>query len=169
MIDFLLSKSIKKRSQTHNKKRGRVMKKSIATLLVAILALGSVSAFALEVSDSATSIKKAATAGIKSGDMSEIIDLLGKLDQATDKQQAVILNAIKTALNTATLKNQAPAAVAALTTAASNVSITKAAGGKYNIAIIETDTTTGSVIKEDIPKAAVEKPTLSTNPAVNAR
>ena len=145
------------------------MKKSIATLLVAILALGSVSAFALEVSDSATTIKKVATNGIKSGDMSEIIDLLGKIDTADSKQKNVILNAIKTALNTATLKKQAPAAVAALTSSVSNVSITKAAGGKYNITIVETDTTTGSVIKEDIPKAAVEKPTLSTDPTVNAR
>ncbi len=145
------------------------MKKSIAILLVAVLALGSVSAFALDVTDSATAIKKAATNGIKSGDMNEIIDLLGKIDQADAKQQAVILNAIKTALNTATLKKQAPAAVAALTASVSNVSITKAAGGKYNITIVETDTTTGSVIKEDIPKAAVEKPTLSTNPTVNAR
>ncbi len=144
------------------------MKKSIAILLVAVLALGSVSAFALDVTDSATAIKKAATNGIKSGDMNEIIDLLGKIDQADAKQQAVILNAIKTALNTATLKKQAPAAVDALN-AAGNVSITKAAGGKYNITIVETDTTTGSVIKEDIPKAAVEKPTLSTDPTVNAR
>ena len=150
-------------------KRGRVMKKSIAILLVAVLALGSVSAFALTVSDSATAIKKVATACIKSGDMSEIIDLLGKINTADAKQQAVILNAIKTALNTATLKKQAPAAVEALNSACSNVSITKAAGGKYNIAIIKTDTTTGSVIKEDIPKAAVEKPTLSTDPTVNAR
>ena len=134
------------------------MKKSIAILLVAVLALGSVSAFALEITDSATKIKKAATEGIKSGDMHEIIDLL----------QAVILNAIKTALNTATLKKQAPGAVDALN-AAGNVSITKAAGGKYNITIVDTDTTTGSVIKEDIPKAAVEKPTLSTDPTVNAR
>jgi len=145
------------------------MKKSIAILLVAVLALGSVSAFALDVTDSATAIKKVATNGIKSGDMSEIIDLLGKIDQADAKQQAVILNAIKTALNSATLKKQAPAAVAALTSSVSNVSITKAAGGKYNITIVETDTTTGSVIKEEIPKAAVEKPTLSTNPTVNAR
>ena len=144
------------------------MKKSIAILLVAVLALGSVSTFALTVSDSATAIKKAATNGIKSGDMSEIIDLLGKIDTADAKQQAVILNAIKTALNTATLKKEAPAAVEALS-AVGNISITKAAGGKYNITIVETDTTTGSVIKEDIPKAAVEKPTLSTNPAVNAR
>ena len=144
------------------------MKKSIATLLVAILALGSISAFALEVTESATAIKKAATAAIKSGDMSEIVDLLANIGSADAKQQAVILNAIKTALNTATLKKQAPAAVDALN-AAGNVSITKAAGGKWNIAIVETDTTTGSVIKEDIPKAAVEKPTLSTNPAVNAR
>ena len=159
-----------KTSPKNQPKRGRVMKKSIAILLVAVLALGSVSAFALTVEDSATAIKKVAvaTACIKSGDMSEIIDLLGKIDQADAKQQAVILNAIKTALNTATLKKQAPAAVAALS-AATNVSITKAAGGKYNITIVETDTTTGSVIKEDIPKAAVEKPTLSTDPTVNAR
>ena len=149
-------------------KRGRVMKKSIAILLVAVLALGSVSAFALNVTDSATAIKKVATACIKDGNMSEIIDLLGKIDQADAKQQAVILNAIKTALNTATLKKQAPAAVEALN-ALGNISVTKAAGGKYNITIVETDTTTGSVIKEDIPKAAVEKPTLSTDPTVNAR
>ena len=130
--------------------------------------LGSVSTFALTVSDSATAIKKVATACIKSGDMTEITDLLAIIDQADAKQQAVILNAIKTALNTATLKKQAPAAVDALN-ALGNISVTKAAGGKYNITVIETDTTTGSVIKEDIPKAAVEKPTLSTNPAVNAR
>ena len=146
------------------------MKKSIAILLVAVLALGSVSAFALTVEDSATAIKKVATACIKGGNMQEITDLLGSAEfqNASAKQQAVILNAIKTALNTATLKKQAPAAVAQLN-ALGNISVTKAAGGKYNIAIIETDTTTGSVIKEDIPKAAVEKPTLSTDPTVNAR
>ena len=146
------------------------MKKSIAILLVAVLALGSVSTFALTVSDSATAIKKVATNCIKSGNMTEITDLLGSPEfaNADAKQQAVILNAIKTALNTATLKKQAPAAVEALN-ALGNISVTKAAGGKYNITIVETDTTTGSVIKEDIPKAAVEKPTLSTNPAVNAR
>ena len=150
-------------------KRGRVMKKTIAILLVAVLALGSVSAFALDVTDSATAIKKAATTAIKTGEMNEIIDLLNQIGDVPAKQQSVILNAIKTALNTATLKKQAPAAVEALNAACSNISITKAAGGKYNITIVETDTTTGSVIKEDIPKAAVEKPTLSTNPAVNAR
>ena len=146
------------------------MKKSIAILLVAVLALGSVSTFALTVSDSATAIKKVATNCIKSGNMTEITDLLGsdKFASADAKQQAVILNAIKTALNTATLKKQAPAAVEALN-ALGNISVTKAAGGKYNITIVETDTTTGSVIKEDIPKAAVEKPTLSTDPTVNAR
>ena len=146
------------------------MKKSIAILLVAVLALGSVSTFALTVSDSATAIKKVATNCIKSGVMTEITDLLGSNDfaNADAKQQAVILNAIKTALNTATLKKQAPAAVEALN-ALGNISVTKAAGGKYNITIVETDTTTGSVIKEDIPKAAVEKPTLSTDPAANAR
>ena len=153
-------------------KRGRVMKKSIATLLVAILALGSVSTFALTISDSATAIKKIATAAIKNGpgsaEMTEITDLLGQIGDADAKQQAVILNAIKTALNTATLKKQAPAAVEVIN-ALENISVTKAAGGKWNIAIIETDTTTGSVIKEDIPKAAVEKPTLSTDPTVNAR
>ena len=146
------------------------MKKSIAILLVAVLALGSVSTFALTVSDSATAIKKVATNCIKSGVMTEITDLLGSDDfaNADAKQQAVILNAIKTALNTVTLKKQAPAAVEALN-ALGNISVTKAAGGKYNITIVETDTTTGSVIKEDIPKAAVEKPTLSTDPTVNAR
>ena len=149
-------------------KRGRVMKKSIAILLVAVLAIGSISAYAADVTDSATAIKKAATTAIKSGNMDEIIDLLGNLGSATEKQQGVILNAIKQALNTSTLKTYAPAAVAALN-AAGNVSITKAAGGKYNITIVQTDTTTGSVIKEDIPKAAVEKPTLSTDPTVNAR
>jgi len=144
------------------------MKKSITTLLVAILAFGSISAFALEVTDSATAIKKAATEGIKSGDMSAIIDLLGKITTADAKQQAVILNAIKSALNSATLKKQAPAAVDALNDAGA-VTVTKAAGGKWNIQVNSTDTTTGSVIKEDIPKAAVEKPTLSTDPTVNRR
>ena len=146
------------------------MKKSIAILLVAVLALGSFSAFAVEVNDSATAIKKAATAAIKDGDMTEIVALLNSDEflNAGAKQQSTILTAIKTALNTTTLKKQAPAAVDALN-AAGNVSITKAAGGKYNITIVDTDTTTGSVIKEDIPKAAVEKPTLSTDPAANSR
>ena len=148
------------------------MKKSIATLLVAILALGSVSTFALTISDSATAIKKIATAAIKNGDgsaeMTELKDLLNQIGTATEKQQTVILNAIKTALNTATLKKQAPAAVEALNSTGA-VSITKAAGGKYNITVVATDTSAGSVIKEDIPKAAVEKPTLSTDPTVNAR
>lgn len=145
------------------------MKKSIAILLVAVLALGSFSAFAVEVNDSATAIKKAATAAIKAGDMTEIADLLNKIGDASAKQQSTILTAIKTALNTSTLKKDAPAAVEALNSACSNISITKAAGGKWNIAIVQTDTTTGSVIKEDIPKAAVEKPTLSTDPAANSR
>ncbi len=145
------------------------MKKSIAILLVAVLAIGSISTFAADITDSATAIKKAATAAIKAGDMSEIVDLLNKIGDASAKQQAVILNAIKQALNTATLKKDAPAAVEALNAACSNISITKAAGGKWNITIIETDTQTGSVIKEDIPKAAVERPTLSTDPTVNTR
>ena len=116
------------------------------------------------------------------------------------KQQAVLLNAIKAALNTATLKKLVPAFVEKLnaggigtlvdipTDSATTikkktiafiksgedpggpplVSVTKAAGGKWNIQIIESDLTTGSVIKEDIPKAAVEKPTLSTDPTVNS-
>ena len=142
------------------------MKKSIATLLVAILALGSVSAFALRIDDSATAIKKVATNCIKTGNMKEITDLLAQIAQADAKQQAVILNAIKTALNTATLKKQAPAAVEALN-ALGNISVTKAAGGKYNITIVDTDQPTGTVIKEDIPRAAIEKPTLSTDPTVN--
>ncbi len=145
------------------------MKKSIAILLVAVLAIGSISTFAADITDSATAIKKAATAAIKAGDMTEIADLLNKIGDASAKQQAVILNAIKQALNTATLKKDAPAAVEALNAACSNISITKAAGGKWNITIIETDTQTGSVIKEDIPKAAVERPTLSTDPTVNTR
>ena len=66
------------------------MKKYIATLLVAFLALGSVSAYALTVSDSATAIKKIATAEIKSGNLTETCDLLSKLDTATEKQKAVI-------------------------------------------------------------------------------
>ena len=145
------------------------MKKSIAALLVAILAFGSISAFAVEVTDSATAIKKAATTAIKSGDMSEIVALLEQIDTVEAKQQTVILNAIKTALNTATLKKFAPAAVEKLNNECSKISVTKAAGGKYNIAVVADDTSTGSVIKEDIPKAAVEKPTLSTDPTVNAR
>ena len=145
------------------------MKKSIIALLVAILAVSSVSTFALTTGDTATAIKKAATNGIKNFEkdpkaLDEIVDLLGKLNTVDAKQQAVILNAIKAALNTATLKKQAPAAVDKIN-AAGSVLITKAAGGKYNISVI--DTTTGTVTKQDIPKAAVEKPTLSTNPAAN--
>ncbi|MBR6059069.1 MAG: hypothetical protein IKP58_12960 [Victivallales bacterium] len=140
------------------------MKKIIATLLVAILALSTVSTYALEVTDSATAIKKAAIAAIKAGDMTEIIDLLNKISSLSAKQQAVILNAIKAALNTATLKKEAPAAVEALN-GAGCVSVTKAAGGKWNIQIVTTD----SNIKADIPRGAVEKPTLSTSPASNNR
>ena len=148
------------------------MKKSIAILLVAVLALGSVSTFALTVSDSATAIKKVATNAIKGGSgteaWTEILDLLGKLNQATEAQQKVILNAIQSALNTSTLKSKAPAAVTAFN-AVAGVTITKAAGGKYSIKYVSEDTTTGSIAKEDIPKAAVEQPTLSTNPLVNKR
>ena len=140
------------------------MKKSIATLLVAILALSSINTFALTVSDSATAIKKVAVACIKSGDMTEITDLLADIAQADAKQQAVILNAIKTALNTATLKKQAPAAVAALN-ALSNISVTKAAGGKYNISLVSLDGDGNPPAL--IPRGAVEKPTLSTNPAAD--
>ena len=141
------------------------MKKSIATLLVAILALSTVSTFALTIGDSATAIKKVAVACIKDGNMTEITDLLAQIGDADVKQQNIILTAIKTALNTATLKKQAPAAVAALN-ALGNISVTKAAGGKYNIQVVSTDGT-GSVIKADIPRGAVEKPTLSTNPTAN--
>ena len=145
------------------------MKKSIAILLVAVLALGSVSTFALTVSDSATAIKKVAINCIKSGVMTEILDLLGSDDfaNADVKQQAVILNAIKTALNTATLKSYAPAAVAQLNTLA-NISVTKAAGGKYSIMTVTTGDS-GSVIKGDLPRGAVERPTLSTSPSANRR
>lgn len=140
------------------------MKKIIATLLVAILALSTVSTYALEVTDSATAIKKAVVAAIKSGDMSEVIDLLNQLTNADVKQQVIVLNAIKAALNTATLKKEAPAAVGALNEAGC-VSVTKAAGGKWNIQIVTADTN----IKADIPRGAVEKPTLSTSPASNNR
>ena len=134
------------------------MKKSIAILLVAILAIGSVSTFAMEVTDNATAIKKAATTAIKNGDMSEIIDLLGKAAGADAKQQAVILNAIKAALNSATLKKEAPAAVEALN-ANDLIRVTKAAGGKWNIQLVTED----SGYKADIPRGAVEKPTISTD------
>ena len=149
------------------------MKKSIATLIVAILALGSVSAFAaLDFDSSAATVKKEVTAAMKkansdSAAMTEIKTLLENLSNASEKQQTVILNAIKTALNTATLKKYADAAVNQLKS--DSVTITKAAGGKWNITLVVTDTTTGAVIKEDIPKAAVEKPTLSVDPTVNAR
>jgi hypothetical protein len=144
------------------------MKKSIVTLLVAILAVSSVATYALQITDSATAIKKEATNAIKSGNYNEIVDLLAQLGSAGDKQRNVILNAIQSALNTATLKSKAPAAVTAFN-AVSGVTITKAAGGKYSIKYVSEDTTTGSVAKEDIPKAAVEQPTLSTNPLVNKR
>lgn len=146
------------------------MKKSIATLLVAILALGTISTYAatLSISDSAATIKTETTKAMKARDMSSIVELLSHIGEASSKQQTVILGAIQNALNTSTLKKFADDAVTALN-AGGNVVITKAAGGKWNITIKATDTTTGSVIKEDIPKAAVEKPTLSTDPTVNKR
>lgn len=134
-------------------------------LFLCFAILMSVNVFALNLESPATEIKKAATEAIRSGDYMEIADLLGTLENASTKQQAVVLNAVKTALNSQTLKKYNVADAVKRFNEVPGVIVTKAAGGKYNIQF----TTCDSVIKEDIPRGAVEKPTLSTDPAANKR
>ena len=132
-------------------------------LFLCFVILMSVNVFALNFESSATEIKKAATEAIRSSNYDEIADLLGTMENASAKQQAVVLNVVKTALNNPTLKEYAKDAVKRFNEIP-GVTVTKAAGGKYNIQF-----TTYDKIKEDIPRGAVEKPTLSTDPAANKR
>jgi hypothetical protein len=115
------------------------------------------------VNDSAVAIKKAVVDAIKAGDMTEVVALLNEVSALDAKRQAVVLNAVKSALNTATLKGKVNDVIGQLDV--DGVSVTKQAGGKWNIQLVNHD----GNIKADIPRAAVEKPTLSTNPAANRR
>lgn len=133
-------------------------------LFLCFAILMSVNVFALNFESSATKIKDATTQAIYSGDYKEITDLLETLENASEKQQTIILNAIKTALNKQVLRKYTENAVKRFNEVP-GVTVTKAAGGKYNIQF----TTYDSMIKKDIPRGAVEKPTLSTNPAANKR
>lgn len=132
-------------------------------LFLCFAILMSVNVFALNFESSATKIKDATTQAIYSGDYKEITDLLETLENASEKQQTIILNAIKTALNKQVLRKYTENAVKRFNEVP-GVTVTKTAGGKYNIQF-----TTYDKIKEDIPRGAVEKPTLSTNPAANKR
>lgn len=133
-------------------------------LFLCFAILMSVNVFALNFESSATEIKKATTQAIYSGDYKEITDLLETLENASEKQQTVILNAIKTALNSQVLKKYTEDAAKRFNEVP-GVTVTKTAGGKYNIQF----TTYNVKIKADIPRGAVEKPTLSTDPAANKR
>jgi len=135
------------------------MKKMIVAFVLA-MAMG---VMAIGVDDGATAIKKATVDAIRTGDMTGIVALLNDVSALDAKRQAVVLNAVKSALNTATLKGKASDAVAQLVDA--GISVTKQAGGKWNIQLVVRD---GNV-KEGIPRAAVEKPTLSANPSANNR
>ncbi len=130
----------------------------IAAVLLAVVAVAE------DTTISATAVKKLTTQAIKTGEYAEVVSLLEKAKAADARTQAVVLNAVKAALNTSTLKTKVPALVDALN-ASGAVLITKQAGGKYGVQF-HSD---GKPTKEDIPRAAVEKPTLSTNPAANAR
>lgn len=135
------------------------MKKMIVAMVLAM----TMGVMAIGVNDGAVAIKKAVVEAIKAGDMTEVVALLNEVSALDAKRQAVVLNAVKTALNTATLKSKVNDVIGQLDV--EGIAVTKQAGGKWNILLVSKD---GNV-KADIPRAAVEKPTLSTNPAVNKR
>ena len=140
------------------------MKKILMVLVALTMAVNT---FALTASDSATKIKTDTIAAIKSGDMTEVIELLKETSALDAKKQAVVLSAVKAAFNSATVKKLTDNAVAQLMEKDNGLSlyVTKMAGGKWNFQFV---TPSGNV-KADIPRAAVEKPTLSTNPSANNR
>ena len=135
------------------------MKKMIVAMVLAM----TMGVMAIGVNDGAVAIKKAVVEAIKAGDMTEVVALLNEVSALDAKRQAVVLNAVKSALNTATLKSKVNDVIGQLDI--DGVSVTKQAGGKWNIQLVNKD----GNIKADIPRAAVEKPTLSTNPAANRR
>lgn len=135
------------------------MKKMIVAMVLAM----TMGVMAIGVNDGAVAIKKAVVEAIKAGDMTEVVALLNEVSALDAKRQAVVLNAVKTALNTATLKSKVNDVIGQLDV--EGIAVTKQAGGKWNILLVNKD---GNV-KADIPRAAVEKPTLSTNPTVNKR
>ena len=135
------------------------MKKMIVAMVLAM----TMGVMAIGVNDGAVAIKKAVVEAIKAGDMTEIVALLNEVSALDAKRQAVVLNAVKAGLNTATLKGKVNDVIGQLDV--DGISVTKQAGGKWNIQLVSKD---GNV-KADIPRAAVEKPTLSTNPVVNKR
>lgn len=135
------------------------MKKMIVAMVLAM----TMGVMAIGVNDGAVAIKKAVVEAIKAGDMTEVVALLNEVSALDAKRQAVVLNAVKSALNTATLKSKVNDVIGQLDV--DGVSVTKQAGGKWNIQLVNQD----GNIKADIPRAAVEKPTLSTNPAANRR
>lgn len=138
------------------------MKKILVVLVALTMAVNT---FALTASDSATKIKTDTIAAIKSGDMTEVVELLKEASALDAKKKAVVLNAVKAAFNSATVKNLTDSAAAQLMKKDNGLSlyVTKMAGGKWSFQFV---TPSG---KADIPKAAVEKPTLSTNPSANNR
>lgn len=135
------------------------MKKMIVAMVLAM----TMGVMAIGVNDGAVAIKKAVVEAIKAGDMTEVVALLNEVSALDAKRQAVVLNAVKSALNTATLKSKVNDVIGQLDV--DGMSVTKQAGGKWNIQLVNKD----GNIKADIPRAAVEKPTLSTNPAANRR
>ena len=197
-----------------------ILKRCLAALLALCLILGSAWRVApeakaedhIENADTNEEIKQPADDTSQEmttdDELNALLEFYAFLKALPEKALNVIFNAIKTALNTATLKKLAPAAAGnadafvmelwkktdhfnasatAIKKAATAliksgeyphddhddhdrndkiinvINITKAAGGKYNIALNEVDTTKIN----NIPKAAVEKPTLHTDPAVN--
>ena len=136
-------------------------------ILVLVMAFVAVNAVALSVDDSVTKIKTETVAAIKAGDMTEVIALLKETSAQDAKKQAVVLNAVKAAFNSATVKKLTDAAVQQLMAQGNGLPIyvTKMAGGKWNFQFVAPS----GAVKEDIPRAAVEKPTLSTDPSANKR
>lgn len=131
-------------------------------ILFALMLVATLCANALSVLDGATAIKKATSDAIKAGDYADVERLLEEVKTADAKTQVVALNAIQSAFNSTRLTAYTAFAAQRLN-AHGVVTIRKVAGGKWSVTVNDGRTKTA------IPRAAVEKPTLSTNPAANKR
>jgi len=134
--------------------------------LIVLTVLMCVSLFALDLDSTTYEIKRATIDAIKDGDMTVIVDLLKKAEQTDFKKQQLIVHAIEQGFNypMTEVKKKSALAVELLLLGDYSIplNIVRRAGGKWSLQI-------STNAKAAIPRGAVEKPTLSTNPAANSR
>ncbi len=134
--------------------------------LIVLVIMMCASLFALDLDSTTYEIKRATIDAIKGSDMTVIVDLLKKAEQADFKKQQFIVCAIEQGFNhpMTEVKKKSALAVELLRLGDYSLplNIIKHAGGKWSLQI-------STNVKAAIPRGAVEKPTLSTNPAANNR